>query len=156
MQTRLDTMRITSYIKGKAMRVEKIDDPTPFWILMDQMVDAKSVLYSNRVDLLHAFVRGALYTAIVEETDALHRDFNNRGRLADLLGSRPSTLALPCFCVTDEDGFCDLMWVREDLRRLGVGSLFVNELSIRSTSRQLEGSAPFWMVHGFKHSYPIE
>ena len=131
------------------MHVEKIVDSKAFWILMDQMLDARCEFFCNRVSLLDAFVGGTLYTAIITETDALFRDHQRRSKFADLLECQGGArLALPCFCVA-KHGKCDFLWIRKDLRRLGVGSLFVRTLSIRVTStRQLEGSVPFWRAHG--------
>lgn len=37
-----------------------------------------------------------------------------------------------------------MIWVREDLRRMVLASQLIKDLSIESTTRQLEGSESFW------------
>lgn len=41
-----------------------------------------------------------------------------------------------------------MIWVREDLRRIGIASQLTKDLAIESTTRQLEGSESFWRARG--------
>jgi hypothetical protein len=128
--------------------IHQIDDSFQFWTLMDQLSAAKSGFYHNRVALLDAYMRGHLYTMHVVETDELFGD-GSRGALAEWLGSSPSFILMPAFCYV-EDGRCHMIWVREDLRRLGIGSLFVKGLDVKQADVQLPESAPFWGHHGIE------
>lgn len=45
------------------------------------------------------------------------------------------------------DSSAEFWWVRQDVRRCGIGNLFVRALNIVATSTQLADSAPFWKYH---------
>lgn len=134
---------LSVFVREQQKNTIRIEDPDAFWTLIDQMVDAETGLLANRSFLLDAYVRGCLYTVLVPETDEMFERALDRQQLAKLLLCQASWICLPCFCVVC-DGQCDMIWVREDLRRMGIGSLMVRSLGVTSTSRQLEGSEQFW------------
>lgn len=106
-----------------------------FWNLFDALVDARSGFVHNREQLLQAFCDGNLYLMSVDD------------------------IVLPAFCAVSEfaeseseeyhDEFdlthiCEMLWVREDIRRSGVATAFVKRLRIIEPDLRVEGSEPFW------------
>lgn len=77
-------------------------------------------------------------------------DMLKRAAFAEWFGSPLSCLNLPAFCVVGGNKKCIMVWVREDLRRRGIGSLFVKKLAIEHTTTQLAESVPFWRHHGIE------
>ena len=114
---------------------KKIEDSSEFWTLIEQILDVECLFFEHRDTLLDAFVRGTLHTGIIRETEALFRDFELRQTLADHLGSHADWLQIPAFCVV-ENGACKLLWVREDLRCLGIGSAMIRGLGVHTASHQ--------------------
>ena len=137
---------LLSFIRDQHKKVTKITDSDAFWMLIDQMVDAKCGFFANRETLLDAYSSGNLYTVYITETDELFEQHSLRMKLYDSLGSGPE-LTLPCCCVC-RGGKCKIIWVRTDLRRVGIGSLFAQELKFTSTTNQLRGSEQFWQHLG--------
>ncbi len=101
-----------------------------FWNLFDALVDARSGFVHNREQLLQAFCDGNLYLMSVDD------------------------IVLPAFCAVssfDESEessthkhICEMLWVREDIRRTGVATAFVKRLRIIEPDLRVEGSEPFW------------
>ncbi len=104
----------------------------------------------NRKSLLDAYTSGRLYTIFVEETQELFDDHEGRWLLSRALGCSPSWLLLPAFCVVEavEAKSCAMIWVRSDLRHMGLGRLMVKELGISSAHGKLPESRAFWSSLG--------
>ena len=133
-------------------RVIRIQDSQTFFNLLDNMLMAKCEFSRHREILLDAYVSGDLYTIVVVETDKLFREYETRHKLASALGTCPSNLTLPAFCLAKE-GRCELIWTQEPLRCQGFASMFIKELKITSTNQQLNGSVNFWRSRNILSSY---
>ena len=149
-----DKDRVLSFIRTNRKRTHKIEDASEFWLLFDQMTAAKCGFVHNRDQLLAAYTQGHLYTVQIEHTKDTDEDIELGPAINKVLHCHPATLTLPAFC-TAEDGDCSMIWVREDLRRLGIASQLLTDLKISKTStKQLEGSQDFWRHHGLLQQRP--
>jgi hypothetical protein len=150
------------------------DTPQSFWFLYDQYIRDLSLhdhsqepvhMPHSRNNLLNAYANKHLYLLAIPED---HKTTSSRTKemhlqLAELLGGRTSLsslLRVPAFCIAHppahaaasaapslKDMVCDLVWVRSDLRRQGLASKLITDLSIAATSKQVEGSIgsnKFW------------
>ena len=147
-----DVIVLREKLKKERMVTMKITDTRAFWTLFDQMIQAECRFLHNRNCLLKAYMEGRLHTVRVVETDELFKDEETRGRFAAWFGAHPAYLCLPAFIVVTDTTVCHMMWVREDMRRLGIGSLLTKDLKIESTTRQLAGSEPFWDHCGLREA----
>lgn len=147
-----DVVVLREKLKKERMVTKKIRDTGEFWTLFDQMIQAECGFLHNRNCLLEAFVEGRLHTVQVYETDELFKDGETRCRLGAWFGASPAYLCLPAFIVVKDTTVCHMMWVREDMRRLGIGSLLTKDMKIESTTRQLAGSEPFWDHCGLREA----
>ena len=126
-------------------------------ILVKQVEREGCPLAYKPVELLRACQDSRLWTATISKTPALLDDRRAREALADWIGSHPSRLALPVFCVAECDGVrsrCEMIWVRKDVRRLGLASVFVDRLRFSRTAAQVPSSKPFWAYHNLSDGRP--
>ena len=148
-----DQDRVVSFIRANRKRTHKIEVASEFWLLFDQMTAAKCRFVHNRDALLAAYTQGHLYTVQIEHTKDTDEDLELSLAIDNVLHCHPTTPTLPAFC-TAVDGDCSMIWVREDLRRLGIASHLLTDLKISKTSKQLEGSQDFWRHHGLLQQRP--
>lgn len=144
-----DIAGLLSVIQTQEQKVVKIDSADMFIQLIDQMAESKDCDFlCNRDTMLDAYSEGNLYTVCIKETDKLSKEARLRNDLGEFLGSESAMLCLPCFCVVAErargGNSCTMIWVREDMRRMGIGKLLARELQVTSTTKQIKGSEPFW------------
>ena len=134
-------------------RVFRADEPHIFWDLIDVMNDASCEFTDNRNELLQAFLDRRLYLMRIAEDKALYEQRELRLSLAEKFSTSPSHIVLPAFCVVDSflerdlTWGCKMLWVREDIRRMGVATTFVTTLRVRTPTtptERLEGGEPFW------------
>ena len=152
-----DVVVLREKLKKERMVTVKITDSQAFWTLFDQMIQAECGFVHNRNCLLEAFVEGRLHTVGVVETAEWFEDGETRYRLTTwfgqpIFGPSPGYTCLPAFIVVTDTTVCHMMWVRKDMRRLGIGSLLTKDMKIESTTRQLAGSEPFWDHCGLREA----
>ncbi|EKX39859.1 hypothetical protein GUITHDRAFT_114108 [Guillardia theta CCMP2712] len=121
----------------------RVEDEGDFWIIFRQIIEGSpgNVPYDT---ILNAFKEKKLYGLKVIETEEMFRLGCKLDPLfcVDMNGD-PGDYLLPCYCIMQDD-IAEYIWVRPDMRRQGLGRLFVQKLRIREAWNPLPESVGFW------------
>ena len=129
--------------KWGEINLHKIEEPSYFWGLFDELLDDQSEFICNKDTILEAYKNGNMYGLMVEETDGMYKNLENEDLFChDMSGERQGYL-LPCFCITN-DSTAIIIWTHTRARRKGFATKLVNLLKIECVQLSLPESINFW------------
>jgi GNAT superfamily N-acetyltransferase len=62
---------------------------------------------------------------------------------------------MPAFCALNGDGEINMLWVQEDMRRMGLGTRFVQHFNVKRISHMPPEAEPFWNKVGVAVEWEI-
>ena len=134
----------------KLIRVETEDE---FFNLYDAAVqDRDCPMRNERQALLRAYNRKALFAATA---NCRLLSSGAQSGMAEWLKTDSSRMQIPGFAWVNERGVCIMLWLRADVRRLGIGSFLVRSLGVKATESASSGSGWFWKYHNIRRECHI-
>jgi hypothetical protein len=128
------------------IELAKIETGNEFFFLLDTLFEDEEKYLPpdtgfrwNKRIIADSFKDGCLYGLRVNETKEMYE----KNAWKDEIFGKGTFYLLPCFCIMTRD-ICEIIWIKSNIRKQGLGKKFIELLNIKKAYRPVKGSEYFW------------